>query len=108
VRYSTQEPNARSYGVTMTSERSQAYGRVADTLTEIGPTKLLPREQERLRDAADTLLFCEDPRDESAVAARHDVSALIDHLVTSGRWTEARAARLADDLAACGPVPALH
>ena len=52
----------------MTSERSQAYGRVAHTLADLGPTKLLADEQRRVREAADTLLFCEDARDETAVA----------------------------------------
>ena len=74
------------------------------TLAELGPTKLLPREVEQLREAADTLLFCEDPQDPAAVAALRDVRTIIDHLVASERWTAERAERLADDLAACGPL----
>jgi hypothetical protein len=74
------------------------------TLAELGPTKLLPREQEQLREAADTLLFCEDPSDETAVAALRDVRAVTDHLIASERWSEERASRLADDLAVCGPL----
>jgi hypothetical protein len=88
----------------MTSERSQAYGRVTRTLADLGPTKLLADEQRRVREAADTLLFCEDAQDEVAVAALADVRAVVDHLIETGRWTEERAARLADDIAACGPV----
>jgi hypothetical protein len=88
----------------MTSERSQAYGRVTRTFAELGRTKLLAGEQERLREAADTLLFCEDPADEAAASAIGDARAVIDHLVATGRWTEERAGRLADDLAACGPL----
>ena len=38
---------------TMTSERTQAYGRVIKTLEDLGPSKLQPVEQERIRDAAD-------------------------------------------------------
>jgi hypothetical protein len=91
----------------MTSERSQAYGRVARTLADLGPTKLLDREQQQLRDAADTLLFCDDPRDEAAAAALRDVRTVVDHLVSTGRWTEERAEQLAADIVACGPV-ALH
>jgi hypothetical protein len=87
----------------MTSERSQAYGRVVGTLTELGPAKLLADEQARLRDAADTLLFSE----ESAAAALRDAHALVEHLIASGRWTEERARRLEDDLAACGPLTAI-
>ena len=41
----------------MTSERTQAYGRVVRTLQDVGPTKLHAAEQERVRDAADTLIF---------------------------------------------------
>jgi hypothetical protein len=37
----------------MTSERTQAYGRVVKTLDDLGPTKLQPAEQERIRDAAE-------------------------------------------------------
>ena len=44
----------------MTNERTQAYGRVVQTLDEIGATKLLPAEQARIRDAADTLIFASD------------------------------------------------
>jgi hypothetical protein len=88
----------------MTSERSQAYGRVVHTLAELGPTKLHGSEQERVRAAADTLLFCEDAQHESAVAALRDVRTLLAELVASNRWSEERAGRLADDLAACGPL----
>ena len=41
----------------MTSERTQAYGRVLRTLQDVGPTKLHDAEQARIRDAADTLIF---------------------------------------------------
>jgi len=57
----------------MTNERTQAYGRVVQTLDEIGATKLLPAEQARIRDAADTLIFAsdleeaEDTRDDARV-----------------------------------------
>ena len=42
---------------TMTSDRTQAYGRVVKTLEDLGPAKLQPAEQERIRDAADNLIF---------------------------------------------------
>jgi hypothetical protein len=91
----------------MTSERSQAYGRVAHTLTELGPVKLLAAEQDQLREAADTLLFCEDPHEQTAIAALHNSRALIDRLIASGRWSEERAGRLTADLEACGPLIAV-
>ena len=86
----------------MTSERTQAYGRVVKTLEDLGPTKLQPAEQERVRDAADTLIFASGV--EETRAAMADVETLADHLVASDRWSEARARQLVDDLLACGPV----
>ena len=52
----------------MNSERTQAYGRVVKTLDEIGPTKLQPAEQARVREAADTLIFAADLDDARAFA----------------------------------------
>ena len=87
----------------MTSERTQAYGRIVRTLEDLGPAKLLDAEQERIREAADTLIFASGP-DDHVVAALDDVTALAAHLAESGRWTDERAAQLVDDLSACGPL----
>jgi hypothetical protein len=86
----------------MNSERTQAYGRVVRTLEDLGPTKLQPDEQDRIRDAADTLIFAADL--EEARSALEDVDALAEHLVASDRWSEERARQLVDDILACGPV----
>lgn len=86
----------------MTSDRTQAYGRVVKTLDDIGPAKLQAAEQERIREAADTLIFAAGP--DEARAALDDVEMLAAHLVASGRWTTERAQALLDDLVACGPV----
>ena len=86
----------------MTSDRTQAYGRVVKTLDDIGPAKLQPAEQERIREAADTLIFAAGP--DEARAALDEVETLAAHLVASGRWTSERAQELLDDLIACGPV----
>jgi hypothetical protein len=86
----------------MNSERTQAYGRVLRTLEDVGPTKLHDSEQARIREAADTLIFAtslEEARD-----ALEDVDALAEHLVATGRWSEERAAELAQDILACGPL----
>jgi hypothetical protein len=90
----------------MTNERTQAYGRVVQTLAELGPTKLLPAEQARIRDAADTLIFAADL--DEAEDALLDMGALTEHLVSSDRWLEERADALLANLLACGPtdVPA--
>ena len=86
----------------MNTERTQAYGRVIKTLEDLGPTKLLPGEQDRVRDAADTLIFAADL--DEARASLEDVDALAEHLVASGRWSEERAQQLVEDILACGPV----
>ena len=90
----------------MTNERTQAYGRVVQTLDEIGATKLLPAEQARIRDAADTLIFASDL--EEAEDALRDMGLLTEHLLSSGRWLEERIDNLVANLLACGPsnVPA--
>jgi hypothetical protein len=85
----------------MTNERTQAYGRVVQTLDEVGPTKLLPAEQARIRDAADTLIFAAD-LDEARDALR-DMGALAEHLLSSGRWLEERVDALVANLLGCGP-----
>ena len=90
----------------MTNERTEAYGRVVQTLAELGPSKLQPGEQARIRDAADILIFASD-LDEVREALR-DMGDLAEHLLASGRWLEERIDKLAADLLACGPtaVPA--
>ena len=89
----------------MNSERTQAYGRVVKTLEDLGPTKLQPAELERVRDAADNLIFAADL--DEARASLEDVDALAEHLVASGRWSEERAQELLGDILACGPVTAV-
>jgi hypothetical protein len=86
----------------MTNERTQAYGRVVQTLAELGPTKLLPAEQARIRDAADTLIFASDL--DEASDALQDMGRLAEHLLKSGRWLEERIDRLVSDLLGCGPT----
>lgn len=86
----------------MTSDRTQAYGRVIKTLEELGPAKLQPVEQDRIREAADNLIFAASL--DEAREALLDIEALAEHLVASGRWTAERADQLVTDLLACGPV----
>jgi hypothetical protein len=89
----------------MNTERTQAYGRVVKTLDDVGPAKLQRAELQRVRDAADTLIFAFDL--DEARAALEDVDALTEHLVESGRWSDDRAQQLVDDILACGPVTAV-
>src|SRR4051812_6210695 len=92
----------------MTGPRAHAYARVISTLDDCGAAKLLGAEQERIREAADALLFCvEMSRDADATMALADMLDLYDHLVGTGRWTAQRADELANDIWACGPMPAV-
>jgi len=86
----------------MNMERTQAYGRVVQTLDDLGPVKLQADEQQRVRDAADALIFAASA--DEARPALDDVEALAAHLVETGRWSEERAERLLDDIRDCGPV----
>jgi hypothetical protein len=95
--------NVAERSTTMTSERTQSYSRVVHTIDEIGPAKLLAAEQQRLRDAADTLIFSAGIEDAER-AAIADVEALVEHLSESGRWSAERAAELRDDVLGCGPL----
>jgi hypothetical protein len=85
----------------MNTDRTQAYGRVVKTLDDLGPAKLQPAELERVRDAADTLIFAAST--EEAEPAIRDIRELTEHLVSADRWTEERAEQLLSDLEACGP-----
>ncbi|MGO9788491.1 MAG: hypothetical protein ACLP8S_02880 [Solirubrobacteraceae bacterium] len=88
----------------MSPERTNAYRRVIKTVNELGPSKLLGSEQERIRYAADNLLFSSDlAEDVAAREALVDVERLFQALTESGRWEQVTAARLANDLCACGP-----
>ena len=89
----------------MSPERSDAYRRVMKTLDDVGPSKLLDAEQQRIRYAADNLIFSTDlAHDTDAREALEDVEALCRALVENGRWEQVSAVRLADDVAQCGPT----
>jgi hypothetical protein len=88
----------------MNPERTHAYRRVILTLNELGPSKLLDSEQDRIRFAADNLIFCSDLADDIGTRwAVDDVDRLCHSLVESGRWEQVTADRLANDVYACGP-----
>jgi hypothetical protein len=88
----------------MSPERTQAYRRVMHTLDELGPSKLLSDEQDRIRVAADNLIFSSDlGEDGGAREALRDTEQLCAALVQSGRWEAVTAERLEQDLRACGP-----
>lgn len=94
----------------MTSERSQAYGRVTKLVEDLAAAKLHATEQQTIRDAADALFFCEDlTADPDARAALEAVEDLIGRMVENERFTPETAERLRADLDGCGPLaPAAH
>lgn len=88
----------------MTPERAQAYRRVIHTLNDLGPSKLVRGEQDRIRHAADSPIFSRDLlQDAAACDALKDIERLCRVLVESGRW--AGATRLVRDISQCGPPP---
>jgi hypothetical protein len=92
----------------MSPERSKAYRRVIKTLDDMGPSKLLDNEQQRVRYAADNLIFSKDlSADVEACDALDDVASLCRTLVESGRWQQETAMRLLDDVCECGPDSAV-
>ena len=94
----------------MTSERSQAYGRVTKLVDDLSGSKLHADEQQTIRDAADAVFFCEDlAADPDARQALEAVETLIGHMVEVERFTPETAERLRADLDGCGPLqPAAH
>ena len=90
----------------MSPERTQAYRRVMQLLDDLGPSKLQSIEQDRIRLAADNLIFSQSlDADGAARAALVDTDELCTMLVDSGRWESVTAQRLERDLRACGPDP---
>jgi hypothetical protein len=89
----------------MTSERSQAYGRVTKLVDDLSASKLHASEQQTIRDAADALFFCEDlSGDAEARRALDALERLVDGLLESERFTPETAGRLQADVEACGPL----
>jgi hypothetical protein len=74
-------------------------------LEDLGPSKLTAPEQELIRDAADTLFFCENvAADDYAGEALVKVKDLTARLVEADRWLPESADRLLDDVEGCGPL----
>ena len=61
-------------------------------------------QQDRIRAAADNLIFCPSLlEDQAAREALDDIESLCRALVESGRWQQITASRLAGDVFECGP-----
>jgi hypothetical protein len=90
----------------MTSNRSDAYGRVMTTLGDLGASKFHDHEQAVIREAADTMFFCERlETDDAALDVMASVRHLADSLVEGDRLLPETMARLVTDLEGCGPEP---
>lgn len=89
----------------MTSTRAHAYGRVMRLLDIYEP--LEPKQKDIIREAADSLLFCESIEDSpDAMDALIQAIELGQGLVDSETWPNHRVERLAEELSECGPGPA--
>ena len=66
----------------MSPNRAKSYQRVIRTLDDLGPSKLQSTEQDRIRDAMDTLIFCPSLTDDAgAQRALEDAGSLCRTLV---------------------------
>ena len=92
----------------MTSTRTVAYRRVMRTLRGVDAPALSAVEQDRVREAADALLFCRDFDVADVRWALAEMAVLCDELVDAERWTPRRVQRLLDDIWACGPDLTAH
>ncbi len=92
----------------MNSDRTQAYGRVVKALNDLADSKLHPEEQQIVREAADSLLFCEDmASDPAAELALGELYELTDRLVENDRMSSEATLRLTADVEACGPMASM-
>jgi hypothetical protein len=75
------------------------------TVKDDGPDCLQPDQRALVREAADSLLFCEElGYDDEARAGLTRVGDLAGDLVATGRWGPERAEQLLRDIEACGPL----
>jgi hypothetical protein len=78
------------------------------TVRDDGPDGLGPEECALVREAADSLIFCDDLSwDDEARDGLTRVGDLAGDLVGSGRWGPERAEQLLRDIEACGPMAAV-
>jgi hypothetical protein len=93
----------------MNADRAQAYGRVMKTLSDMGPSKLHPRERDLVREAADAMLFSDGlDQDAHAQMAFDALREMAENLVESERWLFESADRLLRDIEDCGPLVAVE
>ena len=90
---------------TVNSDRSLAYMRLVKTIDDLSGAKLHADEQQLIREAADSLLFCQSlATDAEARRGLDAVETLADRLIENGRMLPETAGRLLADLQSCGPL----
>jgi hypothetical protein len=91
------------------AERTQAYGRVMKILRDLSESKLHPDEQQTVREAADSLIFCENLADDQAAEqSLADLYELTDRLVENDRLAPETSIELTSEVEACGPLAAVR
>jgi hypothetical protein len=91
------------------AERTQAYGRVMKMLRDLSESKLHADEQQTVREAADSLIFCESlAEDQAAEQALSDLYEMTDRLVESDRLSPEATIELTAEVEACGPLAAVR
>ena len=75
------------------------------TLADLSESKLHPAEQDTVREAADSLIFCENlATDAAAEQDLAELYELTDLLVETDRMAPERTMELTADVEACGPL----
>jgi hypothetical protein len=91
------------------AERTQAYGRVMKILRDLSESKLHADEQQTVREAADSLIFCENLSDDHAAEqALSDLYEMTDRLVENDRLSPEATIELTSEVEACGPLAAVR
>lgn len=89
----------------MNADRADSYTRLTRYLEDVGPSKLHADEQDRVRHAADTLVFA-GAWDGDVAQALEDINNLAGDLVDAGRWEPGSAEYLVELVGSCGPEEA--
>ena len=87
----------------MTRERAFAYSNLIWLLDTEALGELHAPEAERVREAADALVFAKNLYGAPAQLALLDIEDLADALVDDERWADATASLLVECVADCGP-----
>jgi hypothetical protein len=87
----------------MTRDRAFAYSNLMWLLDTAALGELRASEAERVREAADALVFARNLYGAPAQLALLDVEDLADALVQDERWPDATASLLVECVADCGP-----